>query len=396
MILSCVMCGDPFSHKAGRGRPPSFCTPECRQDSSTDPWRICRGCGTVNHVSSMAFPAYCTAECKDRKSGSCMQCGNPTDRTQGRFCSGECVALHQGVRKCNTCDNPVLPPTHPPFNNMPRYCSETCRSGVMHARGYLQPRQMALAITYAEALSYLPTPLWHLPVRGTYRPYVIPAHLVPKLPPATPKLANSIAWWNYCIPKLHEWCVDNNVPPALVVAELGRTGWGGVDTPRGILPLWEVLPYVSHDAVRLVHMQTVRDFWEVAAARLPWNTAKIERTRDKLRELSQLYSTGADHATFKPDANGVTKFYRMITEYMEMSQPPAVERLYLPDHLAILQSDPLKALVARLDRVRRANGGKWQAVPYGATQQPPGDRLLDDLERILTMERTRMSKAKQV
>lgn len=121
MMLKCAYCGCEFLKATDRGRPPKYCSPECRMEADKANKRtqyvgkrenVCKFCGTKLPKYKTRF---CCNDCKDKwhriQKGVvqsyepiekvCICCGKTfyTYKQSVNSCSAECVKAHRKERK---------------------------------------------------------------------------------------------------------------------------------------------------------------------------------------------------------------------------------------------------------------------------------------------------------
>lgn len=399
MRVSCTYCGKHFTHMASEGRPPSFCTDKCRQHAKRDPNRLCRGCGKRFPKQEMQFPTFCSEACKNKEHSYCLQCGAAT-REDSRFCSGVCLAAHQGVRNCVRCGGPVPTPETPPFNKMPRFCSDLCRTNIAVKNEHFHHRIQSEALRLRQLLDYSPQPLWRLPHKRDYIPFVVPHDLTPSLTEydVTAKVINSIAWWSHCLPLLVGKARIHKQPPWVLVSYVGRISLGGVSTPTGILPLYQCLPWVNMAALIGVDLDNVISMWHVASNARRFSEREIERRLERIREWIVEYDEGKwmtdprRSAFFKHTEHGSSRFVQSLAKWQAMHTEPTIDAVYLPNHADYLHSDKFQTEVMHILEIERVRKRHWRKADYKDDPAPPPDRTMDAIERIMDDERRRLSR----
>jgi hypothetical protein len=265
--------------------------------------------------------------------------------------------------------------------------------------GHVQHRVQAEALRLTQLLEYAPQPLWRLPHKSDYVPFVIPKELTPDIHQYNPtaKVCNSIAWWDYCLPHIHNFARSHKIPPWVPVSYLGRVSFGGISTPTGILPLYDCLPWVDPGALAGVDLDNVISMWRVASNQRHYSEAEIARRLERIREWIIEYDEGKwirdpkRKHFFQADEQGSSKFVQALAKWQAMHQEPSIEAVYLPNQAAYLTSDKFRIEVDALEshRTRRT---VWRACDYKLDAPMPADRTLDAIERIMDAERRRMSR----
>lgn len=354
--------------------------------------RLCRTCGQAFHKGDSTYPYFCSPDCHAANSHRCLQCDIVVTGTPpGRFCTAACTAAHYHPRPCQRCDTPVPPPTTPPFNRMPRYCSDTCRTSTAISKGKVRPWQQGVALELTNLLEYLPTPLHALPIKGHCTPYNIPPELAPSLPATTAKLANSIAWWNHW---LCEYLPQQPHHRTLIAAHVGRTGWGGPSTPTGCLPMTQCWPYISNTARRQVDTNAVLNYWRIAEHAYPATHAAVQRRKQKVNEWLVEFQAG-DWTTdprrsgfFKADEVGSSPFVRKLHAYLAMYTPPQLSRCYAPEECAWLESNAYEDLYQQWE-TKRNRTRSWRTANYADDPAPHPDRTATMIGQVLAADRLR-------
>lgn len=105
--MKCEYCGAELFPK-GKGRPPKYCSKECRRSADRDNKRI-------NYVG--------------KREKTCIQCGCELPKYKTKFCSRKCRLIYSGAikspemlkRECPICGKTFIP------HNAQQTCSEKCR-----------------------------------------------------------------------------------------------------------------------------------------------------------------------------------------------------------------------------------------------------------------------------
>ncbi len=361
MILNCTICGKTFTHTSTGGRPPGACSTACRTRARTDPY-------------------HCSKECHAAKDLTCLQCGKQAP-PESRFCSAECLVAHYPMRQCKQCGITVGAPAHPPYNRMPRYCGDTCRTAVSAAHGHHRPWQRKTALELEQAITYMPHPLADLPHRNWCTPYNIPHDLAPALPATTAKVANSIAWWNHFLTTADP--VD-----LLTVAHLGRLGWGGADTPRGCLPLFKCWPWITDAARRRLNTFDLLDYWRVAQAAYSYSWARVQNRKEWIRERIIVFNENQWMHTSKERyyIGQPSKFIQDLVNYLAMYDPPNLELCYTAKERKFLMGAHFDAFYTEWEAQRQSYKhypAKWDDIT------PIPDRTHAMIDDILDVERSK-------
>lgn len=206
----------------------------------------------------------------------CNYCGNPLPLSTARLlrgrpqqmCSDKCrrAAKYDKNRICVQCHKQFNFATSPLMSS--RFCSSECQQAFETNPANPQRTKVNLEdARFLKALEDQSGPITDPPVPRRWRPW---RNLTPEILPAermSPKLANSIGFWNHLLPLTREHFRSFDKLD-VAVAISGIRGWGGAHTPRGCLTLVQCWPWIQPQFKQEVFDVTfVLRCWEVYGIR---------------------------------------------------------------------------------------------------------------------------------
>ena len=408
----CTICGDKFQYEQRAGRPPAFCSEECKAISKTTRMRLCIVCDKSHDKMN---PFYCSDECRTMK--PCLHCGKPAKEN---FCSHACLqAVHPPPYRCAVCQRPFTPTAYQlsrpnSLVRPPRYCGSGCVTTGQIAKGKPSQFVVVQASEFAHALDRWKLIGGPLPLAPNEMPWLYPhpdMHFI-NLPP---REQNAVNFWRYVLGgddkrgQRHHPCLDItawDLLPEYIAYGAFTRGLMGSDTPDGIMRVWTVWPWIAEDmgvdsqAISR-HLQT----FKLIQRRERQRTHAKSRTA--LTELLQRADSvhkywtgegGTDDALLAAEQRWISRWLKPKREYggnnllylecqlyLKAQQSQEASR-WLP-HLTSKQIDDIEAQHYGLnDWAFKQRERKTKELPWGPrlVAEPLEDRFQEVLNRVLT------------
>ncbi len=200
----CTMCGDAFTTPRATGRPPAFCTPECKDKARRTQDRLCITCDEQFNIRTTPTPPfYCSPICQ--LSHPCQKCGEPT---QTKFCSHKCVQdVYPPPYPCKVCGHEFFPSEHwlartASYNGPPKYCSTECfEQRHTYILAKQRPKNPKTAMQWQIAMRAIKGPIktpYALPLPKGGLPWI---NMDPVIPQSELHIRsqNTVRFWDYAL-----------------------------------------------------------------------------------------------------------------------------------------------------------------------------------------------------
>lgn len=316
--------------------------------------RICRTCGNSYHKSHGAEPFFCSQACKEERTNRCINCN---EQSEDRFCSGECMAEHFGTRQCETCQRPVPQPASPPFNTMPRFCSEACRQERIEQKGHANVAvlRQRVAVEHLKERMELSQLNKRLPTKNgdPLLPYHIRAKHAPPVDHLHPNIQHSISWWNEILPEI----------PTAAAIETGKTGWA-ISEPAPCLTLVECWPWITDDTRAQIDTPAILNHWAAMRTARTATWGEIKREREHFMRRLDAWRGGAK--ILDRDRARMAKFMKLV-------QPPLMKFYFSPEQEDEYYDWLFNSYPAL--NTRRLTAYQWEPLVWR-------DRLMEELTTI--------------
>ena len=274
------------------------------------------------------------------------------------------MAAHYDKRNlCISCDAPVALPTEPPFNRMPVYCSDTCRSS---KNTYVNTQD----ITWAEFMEVQSQPIDRLPTnRGV--PYTrLHKSVRDRFPLASlsPRVQISIAWWKHSLNQVVDWL--SGAQFAFYGVYAGTKPFQQPGHPWALEPLAHCWPYLPKDLQSQLDRNGYRTWLMIWKARGPKYSQAAE---------IRLRLTGIHHAILMGDVpkavaerwltvnpkTGMTKAQELCRRHQNYMATPPLSKWVRPDVLEEMEevAATADASLGALAKAHYKPYAKWMPCP---------------------------------
>lgn len=362
-----------FTAPNKRGRPPSFCSAECKATATQHRNRRCITCHEIYSLDAYDHQTFCSETCRNNRMDilrqtPCLTCDEVT-RPGARFCSPECTLTNEtGPKVCRNCKRGITPAMIPkPYDRVPKYCGPACRSAHtgFGESGAIQWRKALATMDEANLQPESRNP----PTFGHLRPFL--AVTSEEAGPMTTdhwsvRTVNGVAWWNHYLTTIahevpYEW-------RAAYIAYIGSRGFAGGACPT----LVECWPWLTTAAMHNLETRLVLRYWTWCAAA---HTLTPPAAQAK---ATQLIARMPDSTDLRSRHEAFLKKVKDL--FMSMREPQPA--LWLPRPL--LEYEPLMHARQYEDNEKFVKGLKrkkprWASVPYTDIPKKPTTMEMDIL-----------------